>query len=55
MNTYLTHLAMLSDQPKPSHPTYVTRTALQLRPNTGSREAKSPRMDPSGHYFYRRG
>ncbi len=46
MNTYLTHLTALFGQPKPSHPTYVTRTALQLRPNIGSREAESPRNGP---------
>lgn len=35
-NTYLTDLTDLFDQPKPSHPTFVTRTALQLRPMIGS-------------------
>ncbi len=41
-NTYLTNLAELFDPPKPSHPTFVTRTALQLRPMIGSLEQASP-------------
>jgi hypothetical protein len=41
-NTYLTDLTQLSDQPKPSHPTFVTRTALQLRPMIGSLEPAVP-------------